>query len=114
MGHSHILQHFTANIDAVKALLNRYGIDDPVKNDATGVFTSHELAKLYKELTEKGSKSLMDVLEVGATIENLDIKDLNEFLSKTDNEGILVTHKYLNNGSRNHMRAFTLQPYNRG
>lgn len=100
--------------DAVKALLDRYDIEDPVKNDATGIFTSPELAKLYKELTDKGSKSLMDALEVGATIEDLDIKDLNELLSKTDNEDITVTYKNLNKGSRNHMRAFTRQLYNRG
>ena len=100
--------------DAVKALLDRYDIDDPVKNDTIGIFTSPELTELYKELTDKGSKSLMDALEVGATIEDLDIKDLNELLSKTDNEDITVTYKNLNKGSRNHMRAFTRQLYNRG
>ena len=100
--------------DAVKALLDRYGIEDPVKDDATGVFTSPELAKLYNDLVQKGSSSLMDALEVGATIEDLDIHDLNNLLAKTDNEDIIVTYKNLNKGSRNHMRAFSRQIWNRG
>jgi hypothetical protein len=100
--------------DAVKALLDRYEIEDPIKNDAAGVFTSPELLELYKTLVAKGSTSLMDALEVGATIEDLDIKDLNELLAKTDNEDITVTYDFLNMGSRNHMRAFSRQINNRG
>ena len=100
--------------DAVKALLDRYDLEDPIKNDATGIFTSPELSGLYKKLVDMGSASLMDALKVGATIEDLDIKDLNELLVKTDNEDIKVTYKFLNKGSRNHMRAFSRQITNRG
>lgn len=100
--------------DAVKTLLDRYGIEDPIKNDATGVFTSSHLAELYNSLVKQGSTSLMDALIVGATIEDLDIKDLNELTAKTDNEDIIVTYKNLNKGSRNHMRAFSRQISNRG
>ena len=99
--------------DAIKALLERYNIDDPVKDNTVGVFTSPELSGLYKTLTDKGSKSLMDALMVGATIEDLDIKDLNELIKKSDNEDIIVTYKNLNKGSRNHMRAFARQISNR-
>ena len=100
--------------DAVKALLDRYGLDDPIKYNTTGVFTSHELSELYKTLVTKGNTSLMDALEVGATIEDLDIKDLNDLIAKTDNEDIKVTYDFLNMGSRNHMRAFSRQINNRG
>ena len=100
--------------DAVKALLDRYEIEDPIKDNTTGIFTSPELSELYKTLVAKGSNSLMDALEVGATIEDLDIKDLNELLAKTDNEDIKVTYDFLNMGSRNHMRAFSRQINNRG
>ncbi len=100
--------------DAVKDLLDRYSIADPVENDAVGVFTSPKLTELYDNLVRQGSTSLMDALIVGATIEDLDIKDLDELMAKTDNEDIIVTYKNLNKGSRNHMRAYSRQISNRG
>lgn len=95
--------------DAVKVLLDRYDIEDPVQNDTIGVFVSPELAKLYTDLIEQGSKSLLDALIVGATVEDLDIKDLNELLDQTDNADIIATYNNLNKGSRNHLRAYMRQ-----
>ena len=43
---------------------------------------------------------------VGATIEDLDIADLEHWLSKTDNEDIKFVYENLMKGSRNHLRAF--------
>jgi len=100
--------------NAVKDLLERYDIEDPVENDDKGFFTSPKLKELYNSLVKQGSTSLMDALIVGATIEDLDIKDLDELIAKTDNEDIIVTYKNLNKGSRNHMRAFSRQINNRG
>ncbi|NPA36491.1 MAG: DUF2202 domain-containing protein [Chlorobi bacterium] len=111
---SNISRSEQTHTDAIKALLDRYGIEDPVKDDRTGVFTSQKLSELYKNLVEKGNKSLMDALEVGATIEDLDIKDLEELTAKTDNQDIIVTYKNLTKGSRNHMRAFSNQIAFRG
>lgn len=95
--------------DAVKVLLDRYDLEDPVKDDAVGVFTSLDLKTLYDELVSRGSASLLDALVVGATIEDLDIKDLNELLTQTDNEDIILTYNNLNRGSRNHLRAYVQQ-----
>ncbi len=92
--------------DAVKALLDRYGIEDPVKDDTRGVFTSEKMQKLYNDLVAQGSKSLEDALKVGATVEDLDIKDLEDFLKITDNEDIKIVYQNLMKGSRNHLRAF--------
>ena len=93
--------------DSVKELLDRYSIDDPVKEDTVGVFTDDEISNLYETLVSKGEKSLVDALEVGATIEDLDIFDLNDFLSQIDNEDIKFVYNTLKNGAYNHMRAFT-------
>ena len=111
---SNISRAEQTHTDAVKALLDRYNLEDPVKNNAVGVFTSPEIKKLYDDLVQKGQKSLMDALVVGATIEDLDIKDLNELIKESDNEDIIVTYNNLNKGSRNHMRAFSRQISNRG
>ncbi len=93
--------------NAVKALLDRYGIEDPIKDDTIGIFQSEEMQKLYNDLIVQGSKSLMDALKVGATVEDLDIKDLEDFLKITDNEDIKIVYQNLVKGSRNHIRAFT-------
>ncbi len=92
--------------DTIKYLLEKYNIVDPVKDNTVGVFTDKNMQELYNSLVAQGDKSLTEGLKVGVTIEDLDIKDLNEFIAKTDNEDILVAYQNLNKGSRNHMRAF--------
>jgi hypothetical protein len=95
--------------EAVKYLIERYKLEDPVKDSSVGVFTNKEFTDLYKKLVEKGNISLLDALQVGATIEDLDIKDLKNHYLKTDNQDIKVVYDNLERGSRNHMRAFSKQ-----
>jgi len=94
---------------AVKALLDRYEVVDPVQSDATGEFTIPEMQKLYDELTAQGSVSVLDALKVGATVEDLDIKDLHKWIEGTDNEDTKMVYENLIRGSRNHMRSFNKQ-----
>ncbi len=103
------LSHTTS----VKLLLDKYNISDPADNSPVGVFKTPKYQKLYNELVEKGSKSEIDALIVGATIEDLDIYDLQQWSAKTDSEDILYTYANLEKGSRNHMRSFirTLKNY---
>ncbi|MFZ4500484.1 MAG: DUF2202 domain-containing protein [Minisyncoccia bacterium] len=92
--------------DAVKVLLTKYDIDDPVASDAVGVFTSKSMQDLYNTLITKGKTSLVEALVVGATVEDLDIRDLEILKKETTKEDILITYNNLQKGSRNHMRAF--------
>ena len=46
---------------------------------------------------------------IGALIEELDIYDLKELLSKTDNDDIKIVYLNLLKGSRNHLRSFDRQ-----
>ena len=55
---------------------------------------------------EDATQSLIDALMVGATIEDLDIHDLDEALSRTDNDDIRTVYQNLQKGSRNPLRAF--------
>ena len=73
------------------------------------MFTDQHLADLYTQLTTAGEKSLLDAVIVGATIEDLDIKDLMELSEDVDAEDILMVYRNLTKGSRNHMRAFHAQ-----
>lgn len=93
--------------DSIKSLLELYNIDDPVVSDARGEFTNQEFTDLYNDLVETGKASLVDALKVGATIEDLDIFDLNERLERTSNENIITVYENLNRGSRNHIRSFS-------
>ncbi len=92
----------------IKLLLDKYSIPDPVAETGgrVGVFKDKHLQNLYDKLVSQGRRSLIDALKVGATIEDLDIKDLEEALSRTDNQDIKVVYQNLMKGSRNHMRAF--------
>ncbi len=99
---------------AVKALLDRYGIEDPVIDDSVGVFQNSELKDLYVQLVEQGSSSLEEALKVGALIEDLDIKDLEDAIARTDNEDIRAVYENLMRGSRNHLRSFTKELNNLG
>ena len=44
---------------------------------------------------------------MGALIEEIDIKDLDEWLKHVDNQDIKAVFESLRNGSKNHLRAFT-------
>ena len=92
--------------DAIAVLLDRYGIADPVGDNAVGVFTNPDLQALYDQLVELGSQSLADALKVGATVEDVDIYDLQKALANTDNADIQQVYQSLMAGSENHMRAF--------
>ena len=106
---SNISQSEQRHMDAIKTLLDKYGLTDPVADLGPGQFYSAEMQELYETLTAKGSESLEAALQVGATIEDLDIKDLEELLEATDNEDIEVVYQNLMKGSRNHLRSFGSQ-----
>lgn len=61
--------------DAVKTLLDAYGLTDPAAATQPGEFVNPDLQALYNQLTAQGSLSLADALKVGAAIEEIDILD---------------------------------------
>lgn len=104
---SNISQSEQTHTDAVKALLLKYEIKDPVTDTSVGVFQSKAMQDLYTSLVQKGRVSLVDALTVGALVEDLDIHDLDLLKAETENEGILIVYAHLQKGSRNHIRAFS-------
>ena len=95
------------HMDAIKSLLDKYGIEDPVGDDSIGVFENEDLQYLYDSLTVKGSESVIDALYIGALIEEIDILDLKRELSENvDSEDIKFVYENLLNASNNHLRAF--------
>ena len=89
---------------AVKTLLSRYSLPDPIKG--AGEFSNETLQTLYDDLVSRGSASTKDALQVGAAIEEIDIIDLKERMAQTDKADILLVYANLKKGSENHLRAF--------
>lgn len=93
------------HMDAVKSLLDRYGLTAPAL--APGSFADASLQNLYTALVAQGVQSAADALKVGAAIEELDIIDLQTRLAQTDNADIQMVYNSLISGSNNHLKAFT-------
>ncbi len=95
------------HMNAIISLISKYELENPVQDLEPGQFATPEMQELYDTLTIEGSQGLEQALQVGATIEDLDIKDLNELIEKCDNQDVLMVFQNLVKGSRNHLRAFT-------
>lgn len=100
-----IKQSEQSHMDAVENLLKFYEMEYTISE--VGIFQDTELQNIYNSLIAKGKTSLIDALIVGATIEDLDIKDLEDWMLKIDNSQINAVFEKLQCGSRNHLRAFT-------
>jgi len=92
--------------DAVKSLIEKYGLDDPAEGQDVGVFTNDTLQQLHDDLIAQGNLSKVDALKVGAAIEEIDIIDIEKYAAETDNEDIQLVYENLIKGSRNHLRSF--------
>jgi hypothetical protein len=94
---------------AVKRLLTAYGVADPVATDVPGVFKDPGMQQLYDTLVAQGGTSLEAALQVGITIEELDIDDLEAAIVRTSNTSVKRVYTNLLHGSQNHLRAFERQ-----
>ena len=95
------------HMDAVKAVLDRYGVSDPAAGNGVGEFTNPALQKLYDEFVGQGARSLAAALAVGVQIEEVDIADLEKALAETGNADLGRLYGNLLRASKNHLRAFT-------
>ncbi len=103
-----ISQSEQKHMDAVLKMLNKYGVTDSASAQI-GVFNNQELQSLYNNLTIQVNISLIDALKVGATIEDLDINDIDDFIVNTSKQDLLKVYGNLTCGSKNHIRSFTGQ-----
>ncbi len=93
--------------DAMLFLLDRYAVDDPVGDNAEGVFVDATLQGLYETLVAQGNASLIDALIIGAEIEEIDLVDIQNLVDALEgNDDMALVYQSLMEGSRNHLRAF--------
>lgn len=103
-----ISQSEQKHMDNVLNLLNQYAIPDPASTQM-GIFNNPDLQLLYNQLKARVDISSLESLKVGATIEELDINDIDDFIANTKNSKLLNLYDKLNCGSKNHIRSFTDQ-----
>lgn len=88
------------------ALVKRYELEDPIGDNGLGVFSNPRLQRLYRSFTELAADSENSALLVAASIEAMDIEDLETALESSDNADLHMVYRNLLRGSRNHLRAF--------
>ncbi len=95
----------STHTEAMRQLLERYSLVDPAANLGPGLYMDTTLQALYTQLAA-GAPTLIDALKVGATIEEVDMIDINAALLLVDNTDIRLVYDNLLKGSRNHLRTF--------
>lgn len=110
---NHISRSELYHSNAIKGLLDYYNLEDPYV-EGVGNFTNPDLAGLYTELVESGNTDLESALRVGATIEEIDIIDLQEAIENCSEDTVNVVYTRLLLASGNHLRAFVGQLEFRG
>jgi hypothetical protein len=101
------------HMDAVRNLCDKHGIEiilDSVENgDATGIFLIPRMQDFYDTVYETfvgpGTGPLLDALNVGKTIEEMDIDDL-DLASDGMPKDVQKVFNNLMSGSFNHLEAF--------
>ena len=93
-----------SHMDAVENLLLAFDISYQILPE--GEFANSDLQKLYDQLVQSGTRDEVSALIVGATIEDLDIVDLQNQIESVDNALIIDVFEKLKCGSENHLRAF--------
>jgi hypothetical protein len=98
----------TQHTESVLNLINLFDLEDPALPEV-GKFSDEELQTLYDKLIDQGKESVTAGLLVGATIEEVDILDLEERIYDGMNENIKKVYENLEKGSEAHLRAFVRQ-----
>jgi len=97
----------STHLEALRILMDRYGVVDPTAGDAVGEFDDADIQSLYDRLVSRGEQSVIDAMKVGVRIEKLDIADLNEQLAKSLPSDISNVLRNLRSGSQRHLTAFS-------
>lgn len=97
----------TRHAEAVRTVMDRYGVADPTAGDAVGEFDDAAVQALYDSFVARGSTSLAAAAQVGIDIEQLDIADLEKAIAGNPAADITAVLEALKAGSENHLAAFT-------
>ena len=94
------------HLDAVRTLLDRYGLEDPTAGADAGEFEDGDLDALYEDLLTQGTTSYEDAMAAGRTVETTDIEDLTELLDGLEAPDVQVVAEKQVIASERHLTAF--------
>lgn len=93
--------------DAVKGLLDEYGLPDPAAGMAPGQFVNPSLQDLYTALVSVGELGYTEALGVGVVIEQKDMTDIVAAIElSVAYADIVQVYSNLLTGSEHHLAAF--------
>ncbi len=101
---SNIKNSEQTHMNAISNLLNLNYVEYIILPE--GEFENQDLQNYYNMFVTNGRISQDNALQIGATIEDLDIVDLEHYLTATTNLEIIAVFNSLQCGSRNHLRSF--------
>lgn len=101
-----------SHIDAIVSILEQNDIEYTILPQ--GEFSYQNLQDLYNQFVIDGQVSSESALQIGATIEDLDIVDLEDYINDSTNAVLISTYENLQCGSRNHLRSFVTAIENLG
>ncbi len=92
---------------ALRAVMTANGVIDLTSGDPVGKFDDPAVQELYDDLVAQGSVSLSAAMQVGVTIEKLDIADLDTALAANPAADVTAVLDLLRVGSERHLAAFS-------
>lgn len=96
------------HMDAVKRLILKYELVDPVVNDDIGVFSDPVFQQMFDDFVLQGQLSIPEAIMVGQSIETQDIADLEDQLTFVDNPDIIKLYTNLLAASEKHLSSVTI------
>lgn len=105
MPFNHITESEQKHMDALLKKIKQFGLADSASSKA-GVFNNMAIRSLYNQFVKQGKLSYKDALLAGATIEDMDIRDLSAAIKATNNLALKTTYQNLLEGSKKHLSAF--------
>lgn len=93
------------HMNTMEKMVVKYNLPDPVL-PGYGTFTNLYLQSKYNELIASGDDSYVDGLYVGATIEEIDMIDIQHAIEVTLHIDLITAYQHLLEGSKNHLRSF--------
>ncbi|MCL9808891.1 DUF2202 domain-containing protein [Flavobacterium luminosum] len=93
-----------SHMDAIVTILEQHNIEYTILPE--GQFSNQNLQNFYNQFIIDGQVSSVEALKIGATIEDLDIVDLENYINESTNKSLILAYQNLQCGSRNHLRSF--------
>lgn len=103
---ANIRQSEQQHTDRLAALLAARGLADPGAALGPGQFADASLAALYAQLVAQGKSSRVEALKVGAAIEEIDIRDLDQRIASMPDAEVRLAYESLRDASWRHLASF--------